>query len=101
MDHTLRLWDLGEGGTTHLLGEHASWILCCAFSPDGRWLLSGAHDNFVKLWDVARRRLTGEYWVGAPVNQLRWHPSGSLFVAGDEEGRSHFLRSEAAGQQAV
>jgi WD40 repeat protein len=93
MDRTVRLWDV-RNGDGMVLGEHESWVLSCAFSPDGRWLVSGGHDRFVKLWQVAERPLDCEYWVGAAVRNLRWHPSGMKFVVGDEEGGVHLLRRE-------
>jgi len=52
------------------LGEHAAAVRCVAFSRDGRLLLSAGHDNTVKLWDVAARRLLKSFrghdsWVRA------------------------------------
>ena len=32
------------------LGSHVTQVLCCCFSPDGSTILSGSHDNTLKLW---------------------------------------------------
>jgi WD40 repeat protein len=32
---------------------HSDDVYSIAFSPDGRMLATGSHDNTIKLWDVA------------------------------------------------
>ena len=32
------------------LGSHVTQVYCCCFSPDGSTILSGSHDNTLKLW---------------------------------------------------
>ncbi len=38
-------------------GGHAGEIWCVTSSPDGRWLATASHDQTVKLWEIATRRL--------------------------------------------
>ncbi len=78
----IRLWDVPTAETV------ATWQDCGAarslqFSPDGRLLLTGGGDRFVRLWDVAGNRL---------LRLLRGHqalvcctvfcPSGRRFASG-------------------
>ena len=55
-DHTLKLWDVGNGRLLHTLRGHSGSVKCVCFSPDGRWVVSGSSDSTVRFWNVA----TGE-----------------------------------------
>ncbi|PIL35910.1 transporter [Ganoderma sinense ZZ0214-1] len=56
MDHTIRLWDAHTFRQLHAL-EHPlhgmNAIALVAFSPDGRWLLSGMPIHRYHVWDAA------------------------------------------------
>ena len=46
------LWDLETGQCLRTFEGHERPVACLAVSPDARWLLSGAFDGELKLWEL-------------------------------------------------
>jgi protein MAK11 len=38
---------------------HLAFVKCVAASPGGKWLATGSEDEFVKVWDLRRRKEVG------------------------------------------
>jgi serine/threonine protein kinase/WD40 repeat protein len=51
-DNRLLLWDVETGAIQHEMLGHEALILDIAFSPDGRYAVSGSADGVAILWDV-------------------------------------------------
>ncbi len=66
---------------------HASPIHSVAFSPDGRWVLTGSQDNSARLWDIATgreiRRFQDPGDVYGEVYPAVFSPDGRFVATGD------------------
>jgi len=57
---------------------HTNWVESVAFSPDGKYALSGSSDNTLKLWDVT---------TGRELKTFEGHTSSVRSVAYSPDGR--------------
>jgi WD40 repeat protein/serine/threonine protein kinase len=78
-DHTLKLWEVKTGRCLRTFGEHTQEIDSVAFSPDGRFALSGSGGKIVKLWEVR---------TGRCLRSFEGHKErlGGLYVAFSPDG---------------
>ena len=69
----ISIWEVSSGRLLHNWKErHSDAVLCLDFSPDGRWLASGASDKLAKVTEVAS---------GKQVHLLEGHTHHVLGVA--------------------
>ena len=60
---------------------HTNWVNSVAFSPDGKYIVSGSNDNTLKIWELKSgalcKSLTGyRKWVYS----IRFFPKGDKIV---------------------
>jgi WD40 repeat protein/transcriptional regulator with XRE-family HTH domain len=105
-DGTIRLWDHATGTCIRTFGGrmgaspslttitdknmqtgHTAWIRTISFSPDGRYLASGSHDQTVCIWDVASGeccfRLVGHSNV---VWSVAFSPTEPILASAGDDG---------------
>jgi WD40 repeat protein len=83
-DNAIKIWNVRTGEEVRRLTGHTGAVTSVAFSPDGRWVLSGSHDGTMRRWDVAQegegrifRRPLG-WWVSC----VAFTPDGRRVIAG-------------------
>jgi WD40 repeat protein/serine/threonine protein kinase len=74
-------WESGGGPVARFRG-HGDRVTKVAFSPDGRWILSGSADRSLKIWDLGPHAsmdlLTGHTnWI----SRLEFSPDGKLLAS--------------------
>ncbi|KAI3550524.1 WD domain-containing protein [Colletotrichum abscissum] len=75
-DKTARIWDTETGTPKFTLSGHSGWVLCVAWSADGRRLATGSMDKTVRLWDPDKGVAVGQPLSGHAkwVTGIAWEP---------------------------
>jgi WD40 repeat protein len=82
--------DTASGRVLDTLEGHRRQILCAAFSPDGRRLITGSMDHTARVWDADSGKLLGTLRrPRARVLAVAFTPGGRLALAADADGKLH------------
>ncbi len=80
--------------TASALAGHSRPVFDVAFSPDGKWLASGARDKSIIVWNVASRKADGKPLTldipGRPAKKqdvygLAFSPDGKVLASGTQD----------------
>jgi len=76
----LKVWDLRTGALLHTMEGHAEIIDTVAITPDGHWVVSGSHDQTLKVWDAEKGTLVASFSVDDKVRNCDISPDGMTVV---------------------
>jgi WD40 repeat protein len=78
---------------------NAKGVISCAFSPDGKQIVSvsGSSDNTLKLWDAKRGKEIAEYLCYGYVPSCSMSGCGRFIACGDSIGNVFMLKFEGSG----
>lgn len=90
----VQLWDVARGRELRVIEGH---FLSLAFSPDGRFLLTGGHDGPVAcLWDATSgnevRRFEGHT---NNIESVAFSPDGHSVLSGSVDGTARLWNAES------
>jgi len=89
-----QIFDVQTGEKIHTFGEEAAkdgdlYIRSVSFSPDNKYLATGAEDKTVKVWDIENKRLCHTF-VGHELDiySLDYSKDGNLIVSGSGDKKA-------------
>lgn len=81
-DHYIRILDAGNGQLKQQIPAHSNSVFTLAYSPDGRYLLSGSRDAHLKVWEVGQGYAEAASIVAHlfTINHITFSPDGRYFA---------------------
>src|SRR5271165_4079316 len=81
--------DIRKGCEVHKFPGHDDWVRIVAVTPDGRFAVSGGHDDCrLCVWDLEKRSLLHPpFLCGDPINDLAFSADGRFCVSADNDHR--------------
>ena len=60
---------------------HTDWVRAITFSPDGAWILSGSHDQTVKIWDEKTGQCRATLAESSKLRCVAFTPNGKTVLS--------------------
>jgi WD40 repeat protein len=81
--HMLQVWDLANQNSRREYEGHRGEVLCLAFSPDGKTVVSGSDDGYLCIWDRTTGRLRHRAEHKGQILCVAVSPDGKTVASGD------------------
>ena len=79
----MKLWDIATCREVRTFAGHADSIQAVAFSPNGRYAISGYYIGRMKLWDVVTGKELRTFSERSnKVNSVAFSPDGQYIISG-------------------
>jgi WD40 repeat protein len=82
----IRIMELNYGKLLTELSTRESWTSAFAFCSDGRSIISGGYDGFLRVWDCTKRKIVMKWECSTgEINAIATGHGGGSFVTADTE----------------
>jgi uncharacterized delta-60 repeat protein len=93
----IRVWETLTGKeVAHM--AHDDWVRSVAFSPDGKYIVSGSMDKTVRIWEALTGKEVARMAHDDIVNSVAFSPDGKYVVSGSDDKTAR-LWDDATGQE--
>jgi WD40 repeat protein len=82
VDQTLTIWEADTGRVVRTLTGHGDLIKDCAFSPDGRFVVSASWDKTLRIWEVDTGRHVRTLEGHGTLQACDYSPDGRFILSG-------------------
>ncbi|XP_059658364.1 WD repeat-containing protein 26 homolog [Cornus florida] len=102
VEESVRRWDVLSGECLHVYEKVGLGLLSCAWSVDGKWVISGVTDKSICLWELDGKEL--ECWKGqrtARISDLEVTSDGKRIITVCREAAILLLDREANSEKFI
>jgi WD40 repeat protein len=81
VDCVVRLWDIEKPNPVSSFEGHTNTVSTVAFSPNGKFAVSGSEDRTVRVWDISTNKELQRFTLEEEVSYVTCSPDGKFAVA--------------------
>jgi len=85
-DHNITILNATTGSQISVLSGHTGWVRSLAFSPDGKFFVSGGDDKTIKLWDIQTGGVMDAFSHSSSVTSISVSLCCDRIVSGSWDG---------------
>jgi uncharacterized delta-60 repeat protein len=97
IEGTARVWEAASGREVARL-THDEDVTDVAFSPDGRYVVSGSRDTTARVWEATSGREVARMTHDSSVFDVAFSPDGRFVVSGSRDGTARVWEA-ASGRE--